>query len=97
MASEEKQSEEDAENPRIECKTKRSVNSILETLKEQYLKHNDIDALSDVTDPESLNRKIFQVILLIPHPFFAIENIVVTSWLLLKGSKGKVCCIDEAD
>ena len=61
MDSEQKQSEDDPENPRIECKSKRSVNVLLETLKEETMKLRNSINFSVKNDLEPLHRNLFQV------------------------------------
>ena len=68
MDDEEKQSGNDSENLKIECKSKRSINVLLQKLKDEFVAYHVQQNKSKEVDSESVNRKIYQVEFCILHP-----------------------------
>ena len=74
MEDDEKQDGNNSDNSKIECKSKRSINTLLQKLKDSFVAFDSQPSETAKIDLESINRKIYQVEVSIPHPLFHISK-----------------------
>ena len=70
MEDDEKQDGNNSDNSKIECKSKRSINNLLQKLKDSFVAYDSKPSETETVDLESINRKIYKVEFSIPHPLF---------------------------
>ena len=94
MEDEEKQDGNNFDNSKIECKSKRSINILLLKLKNYIGSYGSKPSQTENYDLEALNRKIYQVILNIPHPLDT--TVCIEVYLILSEVNNFQSCRDGA-
>ena len=61
MEDDEKQDGNNSDNSKIECKSKRSINNLLQKLKDSFVAYDSKPSETETVDLESINRKIYKV------------------------------------